>query len=770
MKLSYSLLGVFVLAALAPCVARALGRAAGWVLSLGPIAFFALLLSFGPRVFEGAVVRESIAWAPSLGLNVTLALDGLGLLFALLISGVGALVLIYAQGYLDGHRHVHRMHAFLLMFMGSMLGVVLSDNLLVLFVFWELTSVSSYLLIGFDHDRLFARKAALQALLVTGGGGLAMLVGILLLGAVAGTYDVTALMTQAGSVRAHGQYAVIVVLIAAGCFTKSAQFPFHFWLPGAMEAPTPVSAYLHSCTMVKAGIFFLARLSPVLGGNGLWSGLLTAFGAVTMVLGAVIAFRQTYLKKLLAYSTVSSLGIMVMSIGIGTPAAVEAGITYLFAHALFKGSLFMTAGAIDHGTGERDIERLGGLFRAMPLLALIGVVAALSMAGVGPTFGFVGKELLLEALMHGPRGAVVLTLALLVTAALTVAVAVMTAVKPFFGPQLPTPHEPHAPGLSLLAGPGVLAGLGLAATFWPATLVDPFVSAAARAVTETNADFHLVLWHGFTVALVLSAVAFAGGIAVYVYRERARAVFDRYRGIERFGPANGYEILLRGLMAVAEGQTAVLQNGNLRSYLFITVGAAAALVGYTLLTRAELSFAHVSLDVRWYELAIAGVIAIAALATVLARTRLAAITSLGLAGYGVSIMFIMFGAPDLAMTQIAIDTLTVILFVLVFLRLPDFRVISSRGERLRDLVVAVMAGVLMTVLVTMASSVPDRQSISSWFGEQSVPAAHGRNVVNVILVDFRALDTLGEITVLGIAALGVFALLRSGSSRKGCDA
>ena len=447
------LMGVFVLAALAPWITRPLGRAAGWVFALLPAAFAVMLGTLAPQVAAGTPVRETLEWVPQLGLRLTLSVDGLGLLFGMLITGVGALVLVYAQGYLEGHEHLGRMFSYLLMFMGAMLGVVLTDNLLAMFVFWELTSISSYLLIGFDHNRLKARKAALQALLITGGGGLALLVGVLMLGSLAGTYNVSEMLAGKEGVLASDLYVPIAALFALGAFTKSAQFPFHFWLPGAMEAPTPVSAYLHSSTMVKAGIYLLARLSPVLGGTELWETMLTVAGATTMVLGAVLAIRQTYLKKLLAYSTVSSLGIIVMGLGIGTPYAVEAAIVYLFAHALFKGALFMVAGAIDHGTGERDVERLGGLARAMPALAVVGVLAALSMAGLPPLMGFIGKELLLKGTLKAPEWSGVLTGLTVFTALLTVTIALLTGIKPFIGKTLPTPHEPHARGRAA-AGPG----------------------------------------------------------------------------------------------------------------------------------------------------------------------------------------------------------------------------------------------------------------------------------------------------------------------------
>jgi len=753
---------MFALAAVAPQVSRGLGRAGGWVLAIAPLMVAGVLLSYVPRVSSGEVIRESVAWAPELGLTISVALDGLGLMFALLISGMGALIFVYAQGYLGGHRHLPRIYAYLLIFMGAMLGVVLSDNLLVMFVFWELTSISSYLLIGFDNNRVAARKAALQALLVTGGGGLALLVGILLLWKVGGSLDVSVLAGRGEVIKESGLYTAIVLLFALGAFTKSAQFPFHFWLPGAMEAPTPVSAYLHSATMVKAGIFLLARMSPVLGGSELWTTLLTLTGATTAVLGAVLAFRQTYLKKILAYSTVSSLGLLVMMLGIGTSAAVEAAMAYLLAHAIFKGGLFMVAGAIDHGTGQRDAEKLGGLFGAMPLLGVVSILAACSMIGLPPMFGFVGKELVLKSVGTAPVWSEWLTAVMMVAAVLGAAAAILAGIKPFVGKRVRTPHEPHAPGLALVLGPCVLAVLGVAVAVLPLVLSGPLVGPAASAVLGLPSEPDLHLWHGWTKELALSAAAVGIGVVAFALRRGVRRIIEVLGFFDRVGPEHAYGVGLKWLNAVAKGQTRLLQNGYLRSYLMVTMGTASGLVAYTLWSRGGLILQGVSLDVRWYELMVGLLIAVAAIAAAVAKNRLMTIAALGLAGYGVSVMFVMFGAPDLAMTQIAIETLTVILFALLFRRLPDFRSISKRSQKVRDMFVAGLAGAMMTVLILVASRVQIGSGNSSWFGEQSYVGGHGRNVVNVILVDFRAIDTLGEITVLAVAAIGVFALLRPG--------
>ncbi|GIK18578.1 MAG: Na(+)/H(+) antiporter subunit A [Phycisphaerales bacterium] len=762
MTLLLAVLSGFVLAPFAPAIHRALGRFSGWVIAVLPASLAALFLSLAARG-EGAVV-ESHAWTPGLGADLHLRMDGLSLLMVTLIAGIGAAIFVYAGGYLTGHRHLGRIYAYLLMFMGSMLGVVLADNLIVLFVFWELTSVSSYLLIGFDHADEKARKSALQALLVTGLGGLAILAGALMLGSVAGDMRISHLLLHREAIREHGLYVPIVLLLVFGAFTKSAQFPFHFWLPSAMAAPTPVSAYLHSSTMVKAGIYLLARLTPSLGESELWNGLLTWFGAATMLIGAWLAFRQTTMKLILAYSTVSALGTIVMALGVGTTYAVEAAMVFLLAHAFYKGALFMMAGAIDHETGEKDVTKLGGLRRSMPMLAAAGALAALSMAGVPPMVGFIAKELAIKAVLpdaDSGREGYALTVMFVAAAALGVAVALRVGFAPFFGAQRETKREAHEPPPSLLLGPGALASLGLAAAVAPGMFATPLVEPAAAAALNAQAHPHVALWHGLNLALALSGAALVLGVALFRSQWAiVRTAEPATRPLDAIGPSRLYEHALAATLGFADAQTRVLQSGSLRRYAFMTFGVLVLAVGATFMLRTPLDALPDVGDARPYEIGLVLLLLIGAWFTAVARNRLAAIAGLGLVGYGIAIIFVLFGAPDLALTQVCIETLAVVLLVLVFYMLPDFRNFSTRREKLRDLLVALAGGAAMAALVLVVADHRPDMTVSDFYAANSYPRAHGRNVVNVILVDFRALDTMGEIVVLVVAAVGVYALMK----------
>jgi multicomponent Na+:H+ antiporter subunit A len=755
-----AVLSGFAASLAAPWIYRIAHGATGWLLAVLPFGLMIYFGSFLAAIAAGEVFVFSYDWVPSLGIRLSFFIDGLSALFALLISGVGALVLIYSGGYLAGHPHEGRFYSYILMFMASMLGLVLADNVIALYVFWELTSISSYFLIGFEHNRDSARAAALQAVLVTGSGGLALLAGMLLLGHTGGSLEISTLLRNGELVRTEPLYLPILLLVLAGAFTKSAQVPFHFWLPAAMEAPTPVSAYLHSATMVKAGVYLLARLSPVLGGTELWLYTLSTAGAVTMVTGAYLALRQTDLKRILAYLTVSALGMLILFLGIGTTQAIAAAIVFLLAHALYKGALFLVAGIIDHETGTRDVNKLGGLRSAMPMTATAAVMAALSLAALPPTFGFVGKEMLLEASLAANEAGLIITIALVLASSIYVATAGIIAVQPFFGKKLPTPEQPHEAPLNLWLAPGLLALLGIVFAVMPSLVEDSLLRPAVEAIAREPVELDLALWHGLNAPLVLSALSLFCGLGLYAGRKPVLDVLTRLQITSTWGPQHWWSLLLAGLNALAQRQTRVLQSGYLRYYLMIIIVTALALAGSKLFLGTGSPSFTPNFDARFYEWVLAGLILLAALAAVVIRSRLGAVAALGVAGYGVALIFVFFGAPDLAMTQFMIETLTVILFVLVFYHLPRATILADRFGVARDAILALSLGGLITTIVLIGSGIQLYPKISEYFVESSLPLGHGRNVVNVILVDFRAFDTLGEITVLAVAGIGVYALLK----------
>jgi multicomponent Na+:H+ antiporter subunit A len=759
MGIPTAVFSAFALAVAAPWLHRLIGPRSGWVFALLPAGIFAYLTTLVGPMSAGDAVRVEYPWVPALGVALSFHLDGLALLFSLLIAGTGVLVLIYSAGYLGDHPQAGRFYAALLTFMGAMFGLVLADNLFALFVFWELTSIASYFLIGFNHERAEARAAALQALLITGGGGLTLLAGLLLLGSAGGSFEMSELAGRGSAIRTHVLYLPVFILVLLGAATKSAQFPFHFWLPGAMAAPSPVSAYLHSATMVKAGVYLLARLHPMLGGTDEWQVSLAAIGGVTMITAGVLAVCASDLKQILAYSTVSALGTLVLLLGIGTPGAVQAAIVFLLAHALYKGALFMVAGAIEHETGTRDVRELGGLRRVMPFTAAAAVLAGLALAGLAPFLSFIGKEAMFEAVWDEAAWAILVP-ASVFAGALIVVVAGLVAYRPFFSASRPELAKTHEAPMSLWLGPVVLALAGTASGLWPMPVAEQIVSPAVTSVLGTPTAVKLALWHGVNPALLMSAASLTLGVIVYLLRDKLGHMLGRLRSVLTIGPAAWYDLELRGLEWTARTVTAVVQSGYLRYYTFTILAMAAGLTGYALLGRVGLSPPGDWTDLTFYEAGLVVVILLSALMAIVVRSYLTAIAALGVLGYAVAIVYVMFGAPDLAMTQFLVETLTLILFLQVFARRRQTPDLSYRPARLRDAILAIVVGTLMTALVLVATAHQFSPSISRYYSERSLPDAHGRNVVNVILVDFRGLDTLGEITVLAAAGIGVFALLK----------
>jgi len=713
----------------------------------------ALAAGIARAVLAHGPVEAVFAWAPSLGVTAALRADGLGALFALLITGIGTMVFAYAGAYLAPGQARDRAAVLLLLFQGSMLGAVLADDLVLLFVFWEATSLISFLLVGYDHESASARRAALQGLLVTVGGGLALLAGCIVLAAGSGTLrlDATLRTETAATLPA-------LLLLALAAFTKSAQMPFQFWLPNAMAAPTPVSAYLHSATMVKLGVYLLARFDPLFGADPVWRGLLAAIGTATMLIGALLALRETDLKRVLAHSTVTALGTLTMLVGLDTPMAALAFVVFLAVHALYKAALFFAAGILDHATGTRDARRLAGLARLMPLTAAAALLAAASMAGLPPFLGFLAKESIYAAQLGAGFGGLLVACAVIANGA-TIGVAALVALRPFLGRPVPALAAAHDPAWAMLAPPLLAGMLGLALGAMP-SLAAPLLAAAAGALAPGAPIPALALWHGFGAELALSLATILLGIAIHRSWAQAQPVLAGLDAIDRFGAERGYATGLDAVLAVAKRQTAALQTGSLRSYLArIALVIAVALLG-VLMARGGLAMPAPRFDAL--ALLVAPLLIGSALAAMLMSDRpLAALLATGAAGVGATILFLFRGAPDLALTQIAVEALAIVLVLAVFARL-DLRTPDPRPSpaRRRDAAVALVFGVAIAALLFAVLAAPPQGALAEWFRAQSLVAAQGRNVVNVIIVDFRALDTLGEIAVLAFAALGVAAALR----------
>ncbi|RMF03927.1 MAG: putative monovalent cation/H+ antiporter subunit A [Chloroflexi bacterium] len=758
-----AVLSGFVLALFAPWIYKVGRGAAGWILALLPIGIFIYFATFVPPVAEGETFVFAQTWVPSIDISLSFNVDGLSLLFAMIISGVGALVIIYAGGYLAHDRDINRFYVYILMFMASMLGVVLSDNVITIFIFWELTSITSFMLIGYYHEKPESRTAALQALLVTGAGGLALMAGLVMMALVGGSWEISELLNRGDVITGSSLYVPILILVLAGAFTKSAQFPFHFWLPNAMAAPTPVSTYLHSATMVKAGIYLMARFSPALGGTQTWTVVVTSFGAVTMLLAAHMAWQKKDLKQILAYSTVSALGILTMLLGVGTHAALEAALVFLVVHSMYKGGLFMVAGAVDHEAGTRDIALLSGLRKAMPITGAAAVLAGLSMSGIPPFFGFVGKELIYESTTEFDMSAILLTVFAFLTNGLTITAALLVAHKPFFGSKLSAPKHPHEAPLTMWLGPVTLGTLGLLFGLLAGWVGEFLIAPAVSAVQHHQTEVHLALWHGFSMILLLSLVTIAFGVLVYWKHEVLGRWFAPSNVISKWGPEQWYFWSLDGMLGFGRWQTRLLQSGYLRNYLLIIIFSTVGLGLYTLSKYNVFSQNTIfrPIDVTSYEFMFMALIVASAFVVTQVRSRLAAVAALGVVGYGVAIIFVLDGAPDLAMTQFSIETLSVILLVLVLYRLPRFIQFSrSRPKKITEITAALAGGGFMALLVLLVTALPAQSRLAPYFAENSYKLAHGHNVVNVILVDFRGFDTMGEITVLGIAAVGVFGLLK----------
>lgn len=737
--------------------------ASAWAVAGVTLCSLTLLLGFSDAVFSGQKIVSSTPWMPELGIDFAFRLDGLGYLFALLILCVGLLIILYAKYYLSEKDSMGKFYALLMMFMAAMLGIVLTENILLTFVFWELTSVSSFLLIGFWNHKAESRRGARMALIVTGGGGLAMLAGFLLLGHVAGSYELTKIFQARDVVQASPLFFPILILILLGAFTKSAQFPFHFWLPQAMAAPTPVSAYLHSATMVKAGVFILARLYPVLGGTYDFEIIVSVVGLTTMAFAAYVAIFKHDLKGLLAYSTISHLGLIVFLIGLSSPLSAAAAVFHIINHATFKASLFMVAGIIDHECGTRDMRRLRGLFKFMPYTATLAMVAAASMAGVPLFNGFLSKEMFfVESLSLSHLGWFGDVAPFVVTfgGVCSVAYSARFVHNVFFnGTATDLPRTPHEPPRFMKIPVELLVVLCILVGVLPALTVAPLVFLAATDVFGgTIPQYTIAIWHGFNLPLLMSAVALFGGL-IFFWLLQKRFNLHLHAPKE----LNGHRIfvhLVESLRAFARWLTALLQNGSLQRYLALLVASVIALgawpfieFGYNTGDAPVTGFNPVAIMV-WV------IAVVAALASVVMhRQRLTAVILVGVVGLTTALTFAYFSAPDLALTQLSVEVVSTALLLMALALLPQVGPKeSSNGRRVRDIALAVLAGAGVTALMWAVLTRP-HESIAWYYLAESMPKGGGTNVVNVILVDFRGFDTFGEIIVLGIAAIGALSLM-----------
>ncbi|WP_044338123.1 Na+/H+ antiporter subunit A [Rossellomorea aquimaris] len=789
--LHWAIVSPFLFAILIPFLYKAFRNVhTGWFVLLLPVALFTYFFQFISITKNGDTVKETLEWMPSFGIDFIAYVDGLGLLFSLLITGIGSLVVLYSIYYLDKKKEqLHNFYVYLMMFMGAMLGVVLSDNLIVLYMFWEFTSISSFLLIGYWYHRERSRYGAQKSMLITVFGGLSMLGGFLLLYLMGGTFSIRELVMQADQLMTEALFLPALLLVLLGAFTKSAQFPFHIWLPDAMEAPTPVSAYLHSATMVKAGIYLVARMSPVFAESSVWLWLVGGFGIFTLFWGSFNAVKQTDLKGILAFSTVSQLGLIMSLLGVGAAAlhysqledniymvATLAAVFHLINHATFKGSLFMVVGIIDHETGTRDIRKLGGLMNFMPITFTIAIIGAFSMAGLPPFNGFLSKEMFFTGMVRvlemdifnlDTLGMIFPILAW-TGSVFTFIYSMILVFKTFTGKHQPEKLEkkPHEAPLGMLIPPIILASLVIIFGFFPNILSERIIAPAVAAITPSliqeghAVETDIYFWHGFTPELFMTFGVILFGIMLYLLLPKWRKVYSWIP--DRFTLNSFYDGGLIGSERGAYNFTKGYMTGFIRTYLVYIFSFLIAVLLFSLWFKGAFAINTDDLaPIGIYEVAIALLLVISSVTILFAKSRLTSIISLGAAGYTVSLFFVLFRAPDLALTQLVIETVSVALFLLCFYHLPP---LSRHEERMRfklgNALIAIGVGAVVTLFAISAYSTKLSESISSYYIKNVYEEAGGKNMVNVILVDFRGFDTLFEICVLAIASLGIFSMIK----------
>ncbi|MGM1045031.1 MAG: Na+/H+ antiporter subunit A [Bacillota bacterium] len=790
--LHVAIMAPIIFAVLVPLIYKFTKRIhTGWFVLPVPVILFVYFLSRIPSVQEGEGVLSSLPWIPSLGINFTVYLDGLSLLFALLITGIGLLVILYSVFYMDKNKEaIHRFYVYLLLFMGAMLGVVLSDNVMVLYGFWELTSVSSFLLIAFWYSRERSRYGALKSMLITVFGGLAMFTGFLMLSIMSGSMSVREIIGQVSEMTYHTLFIPAMILILLGAFTKSAQFPFHIWLPDAMEAPTPVSAYLHSATMVKAGLYLVARFSPVFAGQAEWFWLVTTVGLTTLIYGSIRAIKQTDLKALLAFSTISQLGLIMSLLGLGSAAAFYSGspesliytkattaaIFHLINHATFKGALFMVVGIVDHETGTRDIRKLGGLMALMPITFTVAAIGAFSMAGLPPFNGFLSKEMFFTAVLHATEmdfwnvqtWGVLIPVVAWIASVFTFLYSMILVFKTFTGKLQPAKldKKPHEAPLGMLIPPVILASLAVVFGLFPNllsySLIEPAMAAILPDMLAPGEKFMVKIefWHGWTTEIFMTIGIIVLGTILYKFYGRLR-VLNR----PLFNRVTFNRIYDRGLTSLEQGGkklTGSYMTGSIRHYMIYIFGFMILLLGYAMVYSDGIKI-NISqyAPISFYESIVIIVLVISVLALPFVRSRLVAIILTGMSGYMVTLFFVLFRAPDLALTQMVVETVSVMLFLLCFYHLPKLK---KEHVPLRfkwtNALISIGVGVVVTLIALGATSGRMFEPISDFFLKESYTSAGGKNVVNVILVDFRGFDTMLEITVLCIAALGIYAMIK----------
>ncbi|MEH7235645.1 Na+/H+ antiporter subunit A [Bacillus sp. JJ1562] len=770
----------------------------GWFVFFVPLLIFSYLITFIPTIANGNTIITSIPWMPSYDINFTTYIDGLGLIFGLLITGIGALVILYSIFYLSKEREeLHNFYVYLLIFMGAMLGLVFSDNVFVLYVFWEMTSVSSFLLIAYWYEREKSRYGAQKSMLITIFGGLAMLAGLVMVSSAAGTYSIREMLLNVDAISSSALFIPAMVLILLGAFTKSAQFPFSIWLPDAMEAPTPISAYLHSATMVKAGIYLVARLTPIFGGSNVWFWLVTGVGLITLLYGSVNAVRQTDLKALLAYSTISQLGLIMSLLGLGSAAmyyglgdetvmygtAIFAAIFHLINHSTFKGSLFMVVGIIDHETGTRDIRRLGGLIHLMPISFTLTVIGSFSMAGLPPFNGFLSKEMFFAAVnnaakmdfFHMGTIGVLIPVVAWIASVFTFIYCMILVFKTFRGKnRLDKDRVVHEAPFGMLISPIILGSLVIIGFFFPnilsTYLLKPALTSILPVLSEAEVlDLNIKAWHGFSSPeLWMTIGVVVLGTILYLNLRKWYRIYNSYP--QSLTINNLYNLALDKMEQISGSITNFYMTGFIRDYLVYIFGFMIIAVGGSIWLLNGVSFDSSNDNpVTLFEIAIMIFAVVSAVTVLFSKSRISSIVAVGALGFFVAFFFVLFRAPDLALTQLVVETVTTVLFLLCFYHLPQLRKEISRIPfKLTNAIISIGAGAVVTIVALSANGNRLFDSISSYY-ENAYELAGAKNIVNSILVDFRGIDTMLEILVLSIAGLGVYSLIKLRLAKEGSD-